>query len=64
MTITDRVIAEVRRFEGYSKTHYCAAAQVTPKQFDSVARRRLQRYEGRTYVTWYLKDSAKFPKGA
>jgi hypothetical protein len=61
MTITERVIAEVRRFEGYSKTYYCAAANVTAAQFDSVARQHLQRYEGRTYVTWYLKDSKKIP---
>jgi hypothetical protein len=64
-TTTERVIAIVTTFEGYAKSFYCDYLGITRKQFDSVARRRLQQYgpqQSLSYVTWYLKDSAKYPQ--
>lgn len=63
-TITQRVIHYVTIFEGYSKGFYCDSLGITRRQFDSVARRHLRRYgpeQGLSYVTWYLKNSSRYP---
>ena len=65
MTITQRVISQVRLFPGYSAGYYAAAAGVTRAQFRSVARRHLTvRKPGDdgwdfSYVAYFPQNSAR-----
>jgi hypothetical protein len=57
-TITQRVIAAVEKFPGYSAGYYCDAANVTRKQFHSVARRYLRKEEQPSqWVAYYFESS-------
>jgi hypothetical protein len=65
VTITERVIAQVRLFPGYSAGYYAAAAGVTREQFRTVARRHLRsEVQPSQWVAYYPKSTGRPERAA